>query len=287
MEMMDRATYLDSFRESYETLRDAYGSALGGASTPDQWYAAAAPWYGGGFNPGGGDSSRAGQGGPGTRRRHGHEHGHGHECGCGHGSHEHGPGRDDKHGGRGSRAERDCGCGPEPDCSCECCIEDADIVVYAHCGEVRVVPIEIENDTRRARENVTVDVTDIRTAGGRPLSWQTLVTPEGPLTLEPCSTTKLEILVRINCGEATDDDTDSTPPGSTGPEDHQTPSVRGDLFSRAVRTGRGTGDLDECLVGYLTVGLGGCTIRPIVVAIAALPDSCDSYRTACSCSCCC
>ncbi len=43
------------------------------------------------------------------------------------------------------------------------------------------------------------------------------------------------------------------------------------------------GDVDECVVGYFTVRLGGCVTRPIVVAVAALPVSCDSYRTGCAC----
>jgi hypothetical protein len=332
LEMMDLPTYVDSFRQGYETLREAYGSALGGGPPPDQW-------YGGGYNAGARDASRAEHGGHRSRghrrqrQEHGHEcecrcghgrhdHEHGHDCdcdcgghgqrherGCGHkrNDHEHGHDRDcdcgrHRHrnghdrgcGGHGHRNERDCGCGcrPQPGCRCECCIQDADIVVYAHCGEVRVVPMEIENDTRKVREDVTVDVTEIRTAGGRTLPWQTLVTPEGPLTLEPCSTTKLEILVHIVCGEADDESRQATEPALAAAEKkrpgktEQQPS-HPDMVNRTLTSGRGAGDLDECVVGYLTVRLGGCVTRPIVVAIAALPDSCDSYRTGCSRSCCC
>jgi hypothetical protein len=43
-----------------------------------------------------------------------------------------------------------------------------------------------------------------------------------------------------------------------------------------------SGDVDQCEVGYVTIRLGGCLVSPIVVAIAVLPDSCDSYQAGCS-----
>jgi hypothetical protein len=46
------------------------------------------------------------------------------------------------------------------------------------------------------------------------------------------------------------------------------------------------GDVDSCEVGYVTVRLGGCLVRPIVVAIAAVPPACGAYCAGCSCSCC-
>jgi len=294
LEMMDLPAYIDSFRQSYETLREAYSSALGGGSSPGQLYGAAAPWYGESYSAGGPDASWTEHGGHRSRghRRHRQEHGHERDCECG--GHRHHNERACGCGGHRRHNERDCGCRPEAGCRCECCVQDADIVVYAHCGEVRVVPIEIENDTRKVREDVTVDVTEIRTASGRTLPWQTLVTPEGPLTLEPCSTTKLEILVHIVCGEAVDQSRQATEPALAAAEkkrpgktEEQPSPTDPDVSNRILASGRGTGDLDECVVGYLTVRLGGCVTRPIVVAIAALPDSCDSYRTGCSCSCCC
>ena len=45
-------------------------------------------------------------------------------------------------------------------------------------------------------------------------------------------------------------------------------------------------DVDDCEVGYVTIRVGGCLVRPIVVAIAVLPRDCDAYHASCSCSCC-
>jgi hypothetical protein len=146
-----------------------------------------------------------------------------------------------------------------------------DVVVYAHCGEIRVVPVEVANDTRRDREDVNVEISDIRTAGGTVLPWQALINPSGSLTLPACSTTKLELLVHVVCGK-------SDPP--KGKPD-------ADALQAAVAQRTDTGDVDGCEVGYVTIRLGGCVVRPIVVAIAVLPDRCDAYRVDCACSCCC
>jgi hypothetical protein len=169
----------------------------------------------------------------------------------------------------------DCGCGcGHDDCGCDCCICDADVVVYAHCGEVRVVPIEVENDTRRERENVNVEISHVRSARGRELPWEVAINPSGTLTLPPCSRTKLELLVRVVCG---DKDAEPKPkPARAKAEAAAAPIERGQF-----------GDVDECEVGYVTIRLDGCTVCPIVVAIAVLPTRCDSYRVDCLCSCCC
>ena len=63
------------------------------------------------------------------------------------------------------------------------------------------MPIEVTNDTRREREDVSVEVSEARSAGGHKLPWQVIVNPPGPLTLPPCSTTKLELAVLIHCPE--------------------------------------------------------------------------------------
>ena len=169
----------------------------------------------------------------------------------------------------------DCGCGcGHDDCGCDCCICDADVVVYAHCGEVRVVPIEVENDTRRERENVNVEISQVRSARGAELPWEVAINPSGSLTLPPCSRTKLELLVHVVCG---DKDAEPKPkPARTKAEATPVAIERGQF-----------GDVDECEVGYVTIRLDGCTVCPVVVAIAVLPTRCDSYRVDCSCSCCC
>jgi hypothetical protein len=46
------------------------------------------------------------------------------------------------------------------------------------------------------------------------------------------------------------------------------------------------GSVDRCEVGYATIRAEGCLVRPIVLAVAVLPDDCDAYRRPCSCGCC-
>src|SRR5262249_40501990 len=133
------------------------------------------------------------------------------------------------------------------DCRCECCIVDADYVVYARCFERRVVPIEIENDTRKVRDNVTLDVSDVRSAGGRALPWRVTVRPESPLTLPPCSTTEIDLSVDIRCGE--DDDKDDE-----GQDDTKASGARKATRAQAAEAASRTDDLtdvDDCEVGYV------------------------------------
>jgi hypothetical protein len=141
------------------------------------------------------------------------------------------------------------------------------------------VPIEVANDTRKIRENVDVQVSEVRSAGGTVLAWPTVMRPEGPLTLEPCSTTRLELTVYVACGTEQGKASPGRPAGAK--------TVPADAFAALAAQREPGSDVDQCEVGYATIRLGGCLVRPIVVAIAALPLACDSYRTGCSCSCCC
>jgi hypothetical protein len=307
MEFMDLPGYMDSFQQGYgaafSDLLARFQAAVPATTSQSPvalWPGQAEDWPG----------------------HHGHDHhdhdhhdhdhhDHDHHD---HGQHEHGHrehraywgghGERDPRGGGcgcGPKQDRDCGCRRdrecdgcedrhdrgcrgrcEHDCRCDCCIVDADIIVYAHCGEIRVVPIEVANDTRKIRENVDVQVSDVRSAGGRVLAWPALIRPHGPLTLQPCSTTKLELLVQVVCG----DQSAEASPEPTGKTDEASPAPPSALAALASK-GDGSSDVDQCEVGYATIRLDGCLIRPIVVAIAVLPLGCDSYRAGCSCSCCC
>jgi hypothetical protein len=262
MQMMDLPQYLDSFRLGYEraladlqsqlaSLTQAY---MPGAYAP---MAPAPPPAGRGAHEHGG--------------RHWHEHGDRHH----HDHHDCGCDCDDCSHSRGCRGN---------DCRCECCIVDADYVVYARCFERRVVPIEIANDTRKVREDVTLEVSDVRSAGGRVLPWRVTVRPESPLTLPPCSTTEIDLRVDIVCGDGDDNDNDDEGQGDTKASGTRK-ATRAQAAEAASRTDVVT-DVDECEVGYVTIRVDGCLIRPIVVAIAVLPRSCDAYHAGCSCSCC-
>ena len=260
LEMMDLPDYLDSMRQTYDAAVSDLSNRLQSLSTM--------------FN-----QPPSGQAG------HRHEHGHAHhDCGCG--------------------AHDDCGCGcggqksncgrGHDDCGCQCCVKDADVIVYAHCGELRVVPIEVTNDTRREREDVSVEVSEVRSAGGHKLPWQVIVNPPGPLTLPPCSTTKLELAVLIHCPEPDSNDggkTDNAKAATRSPAKAAKAAKAAEGAAASARTlvleRLESGDVDHCEVGYVTIRLGGCLVSPIVVAIAVLPDRCDSYQVGCSCSCCC
>ena len=51
------------------------------------------------------------------------------------------------------RRQQDGCCRDErEDCSCNCCIQCADIVEYAYCGETRKIPVTFDNDSRRERQ---------------------------------------------------------------------------------------------------------------------------------------
>lgn len=283
MEMMDLRRYVDSIRAGYDrALEDLYGRL----SALSQTYGAAMPAMG----PTPFTMPLAGPGPGGGRRGRRHGHGHGHDRGgrgcCGEDDgHEHGHGRHE-HGG----------CGDDDDCRCECCIVDADIVVYARCGEVRVIPVEIENDTRKDREDVELEVSEFRSGGGRQLPWKAALSQKGPLTIRGCDTVKVELLVGVVCGREANADAGR----QAGQPEEAARGVKGAKAAAAaeeVPAGQllrvasdvrdRTGGVDSCTVGYVTVRVGGCLVRPIVVAVAVLPDDCGAYTAACSCGDCC
>jgi hypothetical protein len=261
MQMMDLPSYLDSFRSGYERAIEDLQSQLtslaqsmmpsGSAATAWPQYQAPKGWQ------------------PGARQHdQPHHHHHGDDCGCH--DHERSHDRHDDHCG--------CRCHCDHNCHCTCCIVDADYVVYARCEERRVIPIQIENDTRRARENVTIDVSDVRTSGGRVLPWKASVLPRESLTIEACSSTEIDLQVEIDCTADKDPDQPKQTPRKAAARAEE---------QQAVVRARERVDVDDCEVGYVTIRLEGCLVRPIVVAIAVLPRDCEAFHASCSCSCCC
>jgi hypothetical protein len=217
----------------------------------------------------------------------------------------------------------DCGCGGqhrECGCHCECCVSDADVLVHARCGELRRIPLTFDNETRRDRP-VTLELGKFLTHGGKDLGW-TAQLSETQFTLHPCDEHTLSLLVAIRCKT---DDTSTTlnnqnNPTTNVPGTANTPSATGAPATGAPATGapatgapanvdkqatinrdafnRDTlgldlaaidarlGRVDKCQVGYATIRAEGCLTRPIVVAIAVLPEDCDSFRHPCGCGCC-
>jgi hypothetical protein len=199
---------------------------------------------------------------------------------------------------RGRR--RGCGCDDSHDgheCHCECCVSDADVLVHARCGEVRRIPLTFENETRRDRP-VTLQLEKFVTSGGRDLGWNAQLS-ETQFTLRPCDEHTVTLLVQIRC----DDTTKPTQP-APGREPANRPEATPAGTAAAARSERSErteasaaatmaaavaerfGSVDRCEVGYATIRAEGCLTRPVVVAIAVLPDDCDAYRTPCGCDCC-
>src|SRR5438128_642289 len=81
--------------------------------------------------------------------------------------------------------KHECGCRcHEQDCGCSCCIRCADVIQYAHCGEVRRIPITFDNDTRRERD-VTLQLGNFTTESGQDVGWQASLSTT-TFKLQPC-----------------------------------------------------------------------------------------------------
>lgn len=158
---------------------------------------------------------------------------------------------------RPEQRDRDCGCHEhhEPDCHCSCCIRDADAVEYSRCGETRLIPLTFDNDTRRERP-VKLQLGAFATASGKELGWKAELS-DTDFNLPPCGEKTIVLKVMVDCG-----------PFSGQREGDQQPAV------------------EECKVAYATVRAEGCLVRPLVVAVAVLPNDCGAHRSGCSCGCC-
>jgi hypothetical protein len=152
--------------------------------------------------------------------------------------------------------ERGCRC--QEDCGCSCCIRCADTVEYARCGETRRIPITFDNDSRRERA-VKLELAPFLGESGHPLNWHATLS-ETEFNLRPCGEKTVLLTVTIDCGKRD---------GKNDPNLNEPATV------------------DACKVGYATVRAEGCLVRPIVVAVAVLPDHCGAHRIGCLCGCCC
>jgi hypothetical protein len=181
-----------------------------------------------------------------------------------------GPAQGRAGGGVRARGGHDCGC---DDCHCECCVCDADVLVHARCGEVRRIPVTFENDTRRERP-VKLQLEQFKTAGGRDLKWVAQLSAT-ELTLDSCGEHTVTVLVQVRCDVPGSDNT----PGTTD-------GVATNVQPGAAAGNTRLGSVDRCEVAYATLRADGCLIRPVVLAVAVLPDDCDAYRRPCGCGCC-
>lgn len=163
---------------------------------------------------------------------------HHHDCGCHHedcGCHH-----------------DDCGCRRDP-CHCKCCIVNADLIVYARLGEIRVIPLVVENTWRRER-SIKTELSGWTLRGGKPAPVEGKLLPPAPeFTLKPCGHQALTLVVRV---------------GTLDQERQET-------------------DVDDGTVAYADLIVQGCDIRPLRLALAILPRDCEAYEIECGCECCC
>jgi hypothetical protein len=200
-------------------------------------------------------------------------------------------------------SHRDCGCGHgdghhDRGCHCECCVNDADILVHARCGELRRIPLTFDNDARREK-SVTLELSKFVTHGGKDPGWAAELT-ETQFTLRPCEEHTVSLRVLVRCA-ADSTDKPSQPPSNNAPgttanqpagtattgDKAQATTINRDVsaldFASIDRIG---GKVDRCQVAYATIRAEGALIRPILVAVAVLPEDCDSFRHGRGCGCC-
>ncbi|HEY1860563.1 MAG TPA: hypothetical protein VGG61_09435, partial [Gemmataceae bacterium] len=120
------------------------------------------------------------------------------------------------------------------------------------------IPIVFDNDTRRERD-VTLQLGNFTTESGLDVGWKTVISPK-EFKLAPCGHTTAVLSVEVDCSKLT---------GTPGQSDQ-----------RSV-------DVESCKVAYTTLRAEGCTVCPLVIAVAVLPERCDAHHTSCLCSCCC
>jgi hypothetical protein len=130
---------------------------------------------------------------------------------------------------------------------------------------VRRIPITFENDTRRDRD-VALTLGTFATSAGKELGWQTS-SSDTNFTLPACGHKTVVLTVPVQCGS-------TDPAGNTG---------AGNTDTKATST---SGQVDSCKVAYATLRAEGCRVRPLVIAVAVVPDHCGSHHAECGCGCC-
>lgn len=199
------------------------------------------------------------------------------------------------------RCEPTCG---RDNCHCRCCIGDVDLVVYARLGEVRIVPLRIENRRRRDAD-ITLQLSEFRTRGGGPTPVHGRLLPPTSFTLPGCL--EREAVVVIS-------DMDDVNPKTEFPQGKdRSRSTKADLVAEAHEVGITqpedrtkaelfeqleerdstesprpvpVPDVDECHVAIADLLIEGCDARPIRIAVALLPRDCGAFEVHCDCWCC-
>lgn len=271
--------------EYLSTIRDSVAEAVQqwvdqSATAWDQWVGAWTPVAEAGASAVGA-SLRVPGSAPMARTRARGRHHDGQDCGCGdpaHGSREQHRHDERHHGHHHDGQECSCrdhrhGCCPD---ACDCCVPQADVVVRARAGELRVVPFRLHNPWRRERE-VTLDVGPWHVCGGDGVEVRARL-EETSLVLGPCEDRVVRLLV-----------TATGSGGHEGSEEKPTPARAARAAAReeqAQQVTRRGGDVQACVSAYSDVRFEGCA-RPLRVAVVVLPVDCDPVEVGCDCGCCC
>lgn len=245
--------------EYLTTIRDSVAEAVQqwvdqSATAWDQWVGAWTPVAEAGASAVGASLRMPGANPAAQPRHRGHHHGE-KDCGCGGHDHSH-------------------GCCPD---ACDCCVPQADVVVRARAGEVRVVPFRLHNPWRRERE-VTLEVGPWHGCAGDEVEVRARL-EETSLVLKPCEDRVVRLLLTatatVTGGEGGDEKATATKAARAADREDQ---------ARAL-TRRG-GDVESCASSYADVRFEGCA-RPLRVAVVVLPADCDPVEVGCDCGCCC
>ena len=141
------------------------------------------------------------------------------------------------------------------------------MIQHVRCGEVRRIPITFDNDTRRERD-VTLQLGAFATEAGQEIGWQAAVSPT-TFKLSPCGEKTVVLSVTVDCSKFQQAPQPGTATNVPPPAETQ-----------------GGATVDSCKVAYATLRAEGCTIRPLVIAVAVLPESCGAHEASCGCGCC-
>jgi hypothetical protein len=166
-------------------------------------------------------------------------------------------------------------CGHEDPCHCMCCVVDADLVVEARLGELRIVPITLHNERKRERE-ISLELSPFTTRGGKPAPVTGMILPPTKFTLKACE--ERTVVVGLIMREQKAD-------GDAGEQDVAAAMFRG-AAAREQEAERVLPDVDDCLVAYGHLRIDGCDVRPVRIAVALLPRDCGVHQVHCACGCC-
>ncbi len=294
--------------EYLTTLRDGFAEAVQqwvaqSATAWDQWSQAWSPAVAAvGLSMPGAPGAAPGER-SGGRHRHG-----GKDCGCGDsgGGCREQDGHDGHHRGKHEQRQHRCDCGERHahgqargchgTCchdACDCCVPEADVVVRARAGEMRVVPFRLHNPWRRERE-VSLEIGPWHVCSGDDDLEVRAVLEEDRIVLKPCEDRVVRLLISTrgtngdgwsSTRNSTDDNDPAEPADAPAKPAKPARAAGRKPVDVAVDTTRRTTDVAACGSAYADVRFEGCA-RPQRVALVVLPAECDAVEVGCDCGCC-